>query len=74
MNNLNYGIAGNCRTAYLVSEIGAIDWLCLPYFDSLSVYDRLRDKDKGGTFEILVDDGYITEQSYIRNKNILCTH
>ena len=73
MNNLNYGIAGNCRTAYLVSETGAIDWLCLPYFDSPSVFARILDKDKGGTFEILLDEGYITEQSYIRNTNILCT-
>jgi len=73
MNNLNYGITGNCRTAYLVSETGAIDWLCLPYFDSSSVFARLLDTDKGGTFEILVDEGYVTEQSYIRNTNILCT-
>lgn len=73
MNNLNYGIVGNCRTAYLVSEKGAIDWCCLPYFDSSSVFARLLDEDKGGTFEIIVDEGYIIEQSYIRNTNILCT-
>lgn len=73
MNNLNYGIAGNCRTAYLVSETGAIDWLCLPYFDSSSVFARLLDKEKGGTFEILVDEDCNIEQSYIRNTNILCT-
>jgi alpha,alpha-trehalase len=73
MNNLNFGLIGNCRTAALVSEKGAIDWCCLPSFDSSSVFARLLDEKIGGTFEILTDPGYEIEQSYIRNTNILCT-
>ncbi len=73
MNNLNYGVIGNCRTAALVSEKGSIDWCCLPYFDSSSFFAKLLDKKIGGSFEIIVKDEYVIEQSYIRNTNILCT-
>lgn len=37
MNNLNYGVIGNCRTAALISQNGNIEWLCFPDFDSPSI-------------------------------------
>lgn len=73
MNNLDYGIIGNCRTAALISKYGSIDWFCLPQFDSASVFGALLDKEKGGHFKILVDDSYRIEQAYIPNTNILNT-
>lgn len=73
MKNLNYGVIGNCRTAALVSEKGSIDWCCLPDFDSSSIFAKLLDERIGGSFEIIVEDEYVIEQSYIRNTNILCT-
>ena len=48
----NYGIIGNMRTAALVGTHGSIDWLCVPYFDSPSVFAAILDDDKGGRFEI----------------------
>lgn len=47
MNNLNYGVVGNCRTAALISEGGSIDWLCFPSFDSPSVFSKLIDDEHG---------------------------
>jgi GH15 family glucan-1,4-alpha-glucosidase len=73
MKNLNYGIIGNCRSAALISETGAIDWCCIPDFDSPSIFARLLDDEIGGTFEILVKDSYEITQKYVRNTNILCT-
>jgi GH15 family glucan-1,4-alpha-glucosidase len=73
MNNLNYGVIGNCRSAALISEGGSIDWCCLPDFDSPSVFAKLLDKNKGGYFSIAVDRSYKISQKYIRWTNVLCT-
>ena len=47
MNNLNYGVIGNCRTAALISQNGNIEWLCFPDFDSPSIFASLLDREKG---------------------------
>jgi len=73
MNNLDYGIIGNCTSAALISKKGSIDWCCLPNFDSSSVFAKILDVDKGGSFEILVTDDYTIAQKYIRDTNILVT-
>jgi GH15 family glucan-1,4-alpha-glucosidase len=73
MNNLNYGVIGNGRSAALVSEKGSIDWCCLPDFDSPSIFAKLLDNEKGGSFEFLVDESYHISQKYIYRTNVLCT-
>lgn len=71
--SLNHGMIGNCRTGALVSNTGTIEWLCMPFFNSPSVFAHLLDTDKGGEFRIIVDPSYVIEQSYIRNTNLLRT-
>lgn len=73
MRNLDYGIIGNCRSAALISKEGSLDWCCLPEFDSSSVFAKLLDDEKGGSFEFLVDDSYEITQSYEHNTSILIT-
>ena len=73
MDNLNYGIIGNCRSAALVSKTGSIDWCCLPQFDATSVFAKLLDKEIGGSFEIVAADDYRITQRYLENTSILVT-
>src|SRR3954468_24286572 len=48
----NHGIVGNMHSAALVSLDGSVDWLCLPRFDSPSVFGAILDADRGGRFRI----------------------
>jgi len=73
MNNLNYGIIGNCRSAALISDKGAIEWCCLPEFDSSSIFAKILDSEIGGSFEIIVTPEYTVKQRYINNTAILST-
>ena len=73
MNNLDYGIIGNCQSAALVSKTGSIDWSCLPAFDSSSVFAKILDDEIGGSFSFDVSDDYEITQEYLNNTCILIT-
>jgi GH15 family glucan-1,4-alpha-glucosidase len=73
MENLNYGIIGNCKSAALVSEMGSIDWLCLPKFDAPSVFAKLLDVNKGGSLHVEAEGLLSIGQEYIERTNLLCT-
>ncbi|MGB3545203.1 glycoside hydrolase family 15 protein [Rubrivirga sp.] len=69
----DYGLIGNMRTAALVGKNGSVDWLCLPHFDSPSVFGGILDSEKGGHFRIEVDGSYATRQTYLPDSNVLVT-
>ncbi len=45
----SYGFLSDCHTAALVSFAGTVEWLCLPRFDSESVFAALLDRGAGRT-------------------------
>lgn len=69
----DYGVIGNCHTAALVSSKGSIDWLCLPRFDSPSLFARILDLDRGGYWEIRPTTAFTSTHRYLEDSNILET-
>src|ERR1700742_1354436 len=69
----NHGIIGNMHTSALVAMDGTIDWLCLPHFDSPSIFAAILDDKKGGSFRIAPNVEAKTKQIYWSETNILIT-
>jgi GH15 family glucan-1,4-alpha-glucosidase len=71
----SYAIIGDMRSAALVNRNGSIDWLCVPRFDSPSVFAAILDDKKGGFFQIAPadDDGIGGKQFYWPDTNVLVT-
>lgn len=72
----DYGVIGNGATLALVGRDGALDWMCLPFMDSPSVFAALLDDGKGGRYRIGPNapyDSYDSAQSYLPRTNILQT-
>lgn len=72
MQKLEHGIIGNERILALIHPDTAIDWLCIPRFDSPSVFARLLDLENGGAFQLHSAGGDLSgDLTYIRNTNVL---
>ncbi|MAQ14820.1 MAG: glycoside hydrolase family 15 [Sandaracinus sp.] len=67
------GVIGDGHTAALVSADGAIDWLCMPRFDSPSVFARILDQEKGGFHAIRPRASFESLQRYDPSTNVLET-
>ena len=69
----DHGVIGNLHTAALVGVDGTIDWLCLPAFDSPSVFCAILDDEKGGHFSLRPVEYARSQQLYLPDTNVLLT-
>ena len=69
----DYAFISNCHTGALIAPDGAIDWLCVPAFDSPSAFGSLLDREAGmfrfGPYGIV----HPTARSYDPGTNVLLT-
>ena len=69
----DYAFLSNCHTGALIAPDGAIGWLCVPSFDSPSVFGSLLDRQAGyfrlGPFGI----NHPTTRAYEPGSNVLST-
>ena len=69
----DYGIIGNGLTLAHVGIDGSIDWMCLPFLDSPSVFAAMLDDRKGGRFRVQPTAPWDSVQTYVPCTNILQT-
>src|ERR687897_2393163 len=69
----DHGVIGNLYTAALVGTDATIDWLCLPDFDSPSVFCSILDDEKGGHFQLRPVGYARSQQIYLPDTNVLLT-
>jgi GH15 family glucan-1,4-alpha-glucosidase len=69
----DYGFLSDCRSAALVATDGSVDWLCWPRFDSPSIFARVLDSDKGGSFRLAPVGPFTVERRYVERTNVLQT-
>ncbi|MCT9821528.1 glycoside hydrolase family 15 protein [Microbacterium sp. W1N] len=70
----DYALLSDCRTAALVSRSGSIDWLCVPRFDSPSVFGALLGTEEQGSWQLRPTDAAATAtRAYDRDTFTLVT-
>lgn len=69
-----HALIGDGSTAALVGVDGAIDWLCLPFFDSPSLFAAMLDHERGGRFQVApAARPFESLQAYDSSTNVLQT-
>ncbi len=68
-----YGFLSDCETGALVAPSGNVEWLCLPRFDSPSVFGAILDRD-AGVFRLGPDGVDVpADRRYLPGTNVLET-
>jgi glucoamylase len=48
IHKYDMGVIGNCSYLAYISKAGAVNWMCLPRFDSSFLFGSMLDPEKGG--------------------------
>ena len=70
----DHALLADLHTGPLVSREGSIDWLCLPRFDSPSVFSHLLGDPDRSRWLLRPVDGTVTGRSYDEDTFVLRTH
>ncbi|MDD5563086.1 MAG: glycoside hydrolase family 15 protein [Thermoanaerobaculaceae bacterium] len=75
MDNLEYGLIGNCNISALIDPQGTIVWSCMPRFDGDPMFCALLQGEAGGRGKFAIEVANLArcEQRYMRNTAILVT-
>jgi GH15 family glucan-1,4-alpha-glucosidase len=69
----DYGFLSDCHTGALLASDGAVEWMCLPHFDSPSVFAAMLDRGAGrfrvGPYGVYVPAG----RRYVPGTNVIET-
>ena len=68
-----YAFISNCHTGALIAPDGAVDWLCVPRFDSPSVFGSLLDRQAGFFRFAPFGINHPTGRIYVPGTNVLAT-
>jgi alpha,alpha-trehalase len=69
----DHGLIGDGSTSALVGRDGAISWMCLPRFDSMPLFCRILDRERGGAFTIAPEGLKESRQYYDGDTGVLIT-
>jgi GH15 family glucan-1,4-alpha-glucosidase len=70
----DYALIGDCHTGAMVGRDGSIDWLCLPRFDSASMFGALLGDADHGRWLLAPEHGVVsTSRRYVENTFVLVT-
>ncbi|HBW20126.1 MAG TPA: glucoamylase [Actinobacteria bacterium] len=69
----DHALIGDMQTAALVATDGTVDFMCLPRFDSPTIFASLLDQRNGGRFTLAPAGQHVTKQMYLPNTAVLVT-